>query len=99
MTRYIAKYRASLDDSTSLWPNFKVSQVFTEGKKNMLKNYIIKKSKLNHGLFQKQIWQLANDFAGVSPDFSDRVLFLWNCEKPIHCEFQFGAKFKFLRTC
>jgi hypothetical protein len=66
LTRYIAKYRENPNDSNALQPNFKVRQIFTKEEENILKDYIIKSSKLNYGLSRKQVCKLAYDFASAN---------------------------------
>ena len=65
LRRYIAKYRENPNDFDGLQPNFKGRQTFTKEEENLLKDYIIKSSKLNYGLSRKQVCKLAYDFASA----------------------------------
>lgn len=66
LTRYVAKYRVNPNDESILQPNFKIRQIFTKDEEEMLKNYVIKTSKLNYGLSRKGVCKLAYDFAAAN---------------------------------
>lgn len=63
LTTYIAKYRLNPRDTHNLQSNYKIRQIFSDEEETMLKDYIIKSSKLNYILSRKGVCKLAYDFA------------------------------------
>lgn len=48
LTRYVAKYWLNPRDTHNLQSNYKIRQIFSDEEETMLKDYIIKTSKLNY---------------------------------------------------
>lgn len=65
LTRYIAKFRLNPRNTGNLQSNYKIRQIFSDEEETMLKDYIIKSSKLNYRywLSRKVLCKLAYDFA------------------------------------
>jgi hypothetical protein len=64
LSRYVRKIRQSgPHESVRFTPHYNVRQIFSETDENMLAEYLLTASKLNHGLSPKETRMLAFEFA------------------------------------
>lgn len=66
LARYVSKFKANPNEAVILKPNFKKKQIYSSNEEILLKDYVIKASKLHHGLSRKEVCSLAYEFAAAN---------------------------------
>lgn len=66
LSRYVSKFRSNPEDKDSLTSDYQKRKIFSNEEETLLKDYLLKASKLHYGLTRKNVCQLAYEFAAAN---------------------------------